>query len=113
MALGPTTGPDPLNESVLLPAFRVQAPGTALPPLTVSTSFSVGVAARVGVAAGVGVAAPVGVGAGRWCRTKAREAGPLGSVVWVPPTADASTLTTGAIARATSPPMRTQILRSR
>jgi hypothetical protein len=47
MALGPTTGPDPLNESVLLPAFRVQAPGTALPPLTVSTSFRVGVEVAV------------------------------------------------------------------
>jgi len=66
MGLGPTIGPGPLNESVLVPAFRVQALGAAVPPLTTSTSFRVGFSAGagVGIAAGGGVRAGVGVAAG-------------------------------------------------
>jgi hypothetical protein len=58
MGLGPTTGPGPLNDSVLVPAFRVQALGAAVPPLTRSTSFRVGVVAARRTAVGLAIALP-------------------------------------------------------
>jgi len=119
MELGPIAGPGPLNESVLVPAFKVHAPEPAVPPLTTSTSFRVGLSARagVGVAAGGGVSAGAGVGvaAGRWCRYAARDVCslPLVPYTCVPRTANASPATIVGTARATIPPIMAQILNQR